>query len=59
MRKLHKIIFLWGGIFPSGIFPRTHFYKGVKRSFLNLKRSQAGNVVSIVKKEYGSFVNSL
>ena len=25
----------------------------------NLKRSRAGKVVSIVKKEYGSFVHSL
>ena len=36
-----------------------HFYKGIKRFFQNLKGLLTGNVVSIVKKEYGSFVHSL
>ena len=35
------------------------FYKIETIFFLNLKESLAGNVVSVVKKEYGSFVHSL
>ena len=35
------------------------FFKGVKRVFLNLRGLFAGNIVSIVKKEYGSLAHFL
>ena len=36
-----------------------NFYKGSKRFFLNLKKLLAGNLESMVKREYGSHVDFL